>query len=75
LPKPVPGKTASFVLPILELFHRAKTVKTKKVNVLVLVPTRELAAQVTEVFQTFGAGLPNPVKTVAVTEGWPLTRK
>ena len=63
------GKTASFVLPILELFHRAKTVKTKKVNVLVLVPTRELAAQVTEVFQTFGAGLPNPVKTVAVYGG------
>jgi len=63
------GKTASFVLPILELFHRAKTVKAKKVNVLVLVPTRELAAQVTEVFQTFGAGLPNPVKTVAVYGG------
>ncbi|MDB5242504.1 MAG: box helicase [Spirosoma sp.] len=63
------GKTASFVLPILELFHRAKAVKTKRVNVLVLVPTRELAAQVTEVFQTFGAALPNPVKTVAVYGG------
>lgn len=63
------GKTASFVLPILELFHRAKAVKTKRVNVLVLVPTRELAAQVTEVFQTFGTALPNPVKTVAVYGG------
>lgn len=63
------GKTASFVLPILELFHRAKTVKIKRVNVLVLVPTRELAIQVADVFQTFGKVLPNPVKTVAIYGG------
>ena len=63
------GKTASFVLPILELFHRAPAVKTKRVSVLVLVPTRELAAQVAEVFQTFGAALTHPVKTVAVYGG------
>ncbi|MBC3787061.1 DEAD/DEAH box helicase [Spirosoma utsteinense] len=63
------GKTASFVLPILELFHRAKTVKIKRVNVLVLVPTRELAIQVADVFQTFGKALPNPVKTVAIYGG------
>lgn len=63
------GKTASFVLPILELFHRASPVKIKRVSVLVLVPTRELAAQVAEVFQTFGAALTQPVKTVAVYGG------
>lgn len=63
------GKTASFVLPILELFHRAKAVKVKSVSVLVLVPTRELAAQVAEVFQTFSAALTAPVKTVAVYGG------
>jgi ATP-dependent RNA helicase RhlE len=63
------GKTASFVLPILELFHRAPPVKTKRVSVLVLVPTRELAAQVAEVFQTFSATLKAPVKTVAVYGG------
>ncbi|GAB3642418.1 DEAD/DEAH box helicase [Spirosoma arcticum] len=63
------GKTASFVLPILELFHRTKTVTTKRVSVLVLVPTRELAAQVAEVFQTFSAALTAPVKTVAVYGG------
>ena len=63
------GKTAGFVLPILELFHRAPPVKSKRVSVLVLVPTRELAAQVAEVFQTFGAALTHPVKTVAVYGG------
>ena len=63
------GKTASFVLPILELFHRAPAVKTKRVSVLVLVPTRELAAQVAGVFETFSAALTHPVKTVAVYGG------
>ncbi len=63
------GKTASFVLPILELFYRTKAAKIKRVSVLVLVPTRELAAQVAEVFQTFSAALTHPVKTVAIYGG------
>lgn len=63
------GKTASFVLPILELFHRTRAAKTKYATVLVLVPTRELAAQVAGVFQEFGRALPEPVKTVAVFGG------
>ena len=63
------GKTASFVLPILELFQRSKAAKTKRVVVLVLVPTRELAVQVAEVFQTFAEALTNAVKTVAVYGG------
>jgi len=63
------GKTASFVLPILELFHRTQAAKTRYATVLVLVPTRELAAQVAGVFQEFGRALPEPVKTVAVFGG------
>ena len=63
------GKTASFVLPILELFHRTTGVHTKSVSVLVLVPTRELAVQVADVFQDFSAHLPDKVKTVAVYGG------
>ncbi|WP_080238697.1 DEAD/DEAH box helicase [Spirosoma rigui] len=63
------GKTASFALPILELFHRAKPVHVKRVSVLVLVPTRELAIQVAEVFQTFAEALTHPVKTVAIYGG------
>ncbi|MBC8152651.1 MAG: DEAD/DEAH box helicase [Bacteroidetes bacterium] len=63
------GKTASFVLPILELFQRTKEGKNRFVRVLVLVPTRELAVQVAEVFQTFGTNLPRRVKTLAVFGG------
>ncbi|GAB4031857.1 DEAD/DEAH box helicase [Spirosoma jeollabukense] len=63
------GKTASFVLPILELFHRSNTVNNKSLSVLVLVPTRELAVQVAEVFQAFSQYLPQKVKTVAVYGG------
>ena len=63
------GKTAGFVLPILELFQRRKTTNDRNVKVLVLVPTRELAVQVAEVFQTLGANLPRKVKTLAVYGG------
>ncbi|KAA9349322.1 DEAD/DEAH box helicase [Larkinella humicola] len=63
------GKTAGFVLPILELFQRRKTTNDRNVKVLVLVPTRELAVQVAEVFQTLSANLPRKVKTLAVYGG------
>lgn len=63
------GKTASFVLPILELFHRTNSASSRYASVLVLVPTRELAGQVAEVFQTLGAHLFPKVKTVAVYGG------
>ncbi len=51
------------------LFHRTKAIKNQSVNVLVLVPTRELAAQVADVFDTLGANLFPKVKTVAVYGG------
>ncbi|RAJ95779.1 ATP-dependent RNA helicase RhlE [Larkinella arboricola] len=63
------GKTAGFVLPILERLHRRKTRVNRSVKALVLVPTRELAVQVTEVFQAFGAYLPRKIKTLAVYGG------
>jgi len=63
------GKTASYVLPILMNLQGKITSKNRHVNVLVLVPTRELAVQVKEVFQTFGATLPTPVKSLAVYGG------
>lgn len=40
------GKTASFVLPILELFKDKEAVRTKSVRALILTPTRELATQI-----------------------------
>jgi ATP-dependent RNA helicase RhlE len=63
------GKTASFVLPILQQFLNRKAASRPEVRVLVLVPTRELAGQVAEVFQTFSERLPRPPKTVAVYGG------
>ncbi len=63
------GKTAAFVLPILELFHRTKEAAGAQPTVLVLVPTRELAAQVAGVFQALSVHLFPKVKTVAVFGG------
>jgi ATP-dependent RNA helicase RhlE len=63
------GKTASYVLPILMNLQQTAELKNRHVNVLVLVPTRELAEQVKDVFKTFGQGLSVPVKTLAVYGG------
>ena len=63
------GKTAGYVLPVLMNLQGITPSKSRHVNVLVLVPTRELAVQVSEVFKNFGAALPYPVKTLAVYGG------
>jgi len=63
------GKTAAYALPILEQLQHKTNSKNRFVNVLVLVPTRELADQVSEVFKQFSKGLTEPVKTMAVYGG------
>ncbi|MBW8324747.1 MAG: DEAD/DEAH box helicase [Prolixibacteraceae bacterium] len=63
------GKTASYVLPILSNLQGNTTVKNRHARVLVLVPTRELAVQVREVFILLGSELPERVKTLAVFGG------
>ena len=40
------GKTAGFVLPLLEKFNNHKTLRGKRIRALILTPTRELAIQV-----------------------------
>lgn len=40
------GKTAAFVLPILELFNKERKLRGKRIRALILTPTRELAVQV-----------------------------
>ncbi|WMW79008.1 DEAD/DEAH box helicase [Undibacterium cyanobacteriorum] len=57
------GKTAGFTLPLLERLLRKESVpknKTdkRKIRVLVLTPTRELAAQVEESVRTYGKHTP-----------------
>jgi len=49
------GKTAGFTLPLLErLSQTSPVMKKKQIRVLVLTPTRELAAQVAESIATYG---------------------
>lgn len=63
------GKTASYVLPLLANLQASTLLKNRNADVLVLVPTRELAEQVKEVFKMFSQGLTQPVKTLAVYGG------
>jgi ATP-dependent RNA helicase RhlE len=54
------GKTAGFSLPLLQRLAESVDLKfkPKKVRALILVPTRELAAQVYESIATYGKYLP-----------------
>jgi ATP-dependent RNA helicase RhlE len=63
------GKTASYVLPILTNLQGSAVSKNRHAQVLVLVPTRELAIQVRDVFIQFGSELPEKVRTIAVFGG------
>lgn len=40
------GKTASFVLPLLEMLNTGRKLRGKRIRALILTPTRELAVQV-----------------------------
>ncbi len=52
------GKTAAFALPILQRLSKAGSRPTRRApRALILVPTRELAAQVGRSFQTYGGRL------------------
>ncbi|WP_367607654.1 DEAD/DEAH box helicase [Legionella sp. W05-934-2] len=51
------GKTASFVLPILQNISNKPPTKSNRARVLILTPTRELAAQVHESIVKYGRHL------------------
>lgn len=63
------GKTASYILPIVASFKTDLKRKNRHVKVLVLVPTRELAFQVNEVFQIFKHGNSAKIKSLAIYGG------
>ncbi len=63
------GKTAAFVLPLLQQLQQALGEKPKRARVLVLVPTRELATQVGETMRGFSQHLPQAVKVSTVFGG------
>lgn len=60
------GKTAAFVIPVLHRITRSNK-KTKGPKCLVMVPTRELAVQISEVFHQIGKH--TKAKTLALIGG------
>ena len=62
------GKTAAFVLPMLQLLHGSRPQNGPRViRALILTPTRELALQVEESVRTYGAQ--NPVRSTTIYGG------
>jgi len=62
------GKTAAFVIPILEMISKEnRRSRSAGIKCIVMVPTRELAVQITKVFKTIGQHL--NVETYAVHGG------
>jgi ATP-dependent RNA helicase RhlE len=61
------GKTAAFVLPILNRLSHEQAGKRKVVRALILTPTRELAAQIVQSVQDYGRFL--HLRTLAVYGG------
>jgi superfamily II DNA/RNA helicase len=52
------GKTAAYVLPVLELVMRQPRTTPRRVHTLVLVPTRELAVQVGDTLRSLAVHVP-----------------
>ncbi len=63
------GKTLAFALPLLQQLAGAATDPIRRARVLVLVPTRELAAQVGDEFRSLAQHLDRPLKVTVVFGG------
>ena len=63
------GKTAGFTLPILHRLSQNSYGKNRPVRVLILTPTRELAAQIGESVNKYGAHLHPRLKSEVVFGG------
>ncbi|MDX1915141.1 MAG: DEAD/DEAH box helicase [Methylophilus sp.] len=63
------GKTAAFTLPALNLLATPHPLKSRGPRILVLTPTRELAAQVNEAARKYGKYI--RARTVSIVGGMP----
>ena len=61
------GKTAAFVLPVLQQLENSTPGTPRRVHALILVPTRELCSQVGEFIRSLAQHLPNRLKALKVT--------
>jgi ATP-dependent RNA helicase RhlE len=67
------GKTAAFLVPILQWFLREGPTRTAATRALILAPTRELAVQIED--QVQGLTYHTTVSSVAVFGGVPMTQQ
>ena len=63
------GKTAAFALPLLQNLQKVEREAPLRLHTLILVPTRELAAQVGESIKSFAGYLQQPVKAICAFGG------
>ncbi|RKI39369.1 DEAD/DEAH box helicase [Corallococcus sp. AB004] len=63
------GKTAAFLLPLLEALRARPGGTVRPVRAFILVPTRELAAQIVDSLQRYGRHLKKPLKTCLAVGG------
>ncbi len=63
------GKTAAFALPLLQLLSAGVRPPGRLARALILVPTRELAAQIGESIRRYARFLPRPLKSLVVYGG------
>jgi len=63
------GKTLAFALPLLQRLEREGASGPRRARALILVPTRELAAQVGDTLKSLAQHLPAPVKVTVVFGG------
>ncbi len=63
------GKTVAFALPVLQRLAQNASTQPRSLRALILVPTRELAAQVGEEIRALGAHLASPMKVSIVFGG------
>ncbi|MFT5637660.1 MAG: ATP-dependent RNA helicase RhlE [Paracoccaceae bacterium] len=68
------GKTAAFTLPLLHRLSEGEQPGGRRpVRVLILSPTRELAAQIDQAVQVYGVNM--PLRTTVVVGGVPIKRQ
>jgi superfamily II DNA/RNA helicase len=63
------GKTAAFALPLLQRHSEVGRETPRRIRSLILVPTRELAAQIGASIESYARYLPDPVKVSVVFGG------
>ena len=63
------GKTVAYALPLLQQVMAGPSHTPRRVRAIILVPTRELAAQAGEVLRSLAQHLPAPIKTAIVFGG------